>query len=436
MILWKGMENFFVNYGYTAEIFAAVFLFAAYLERKKGFVFRAAAAYGLFVAGYALLHVWLQGQGVWPEVLFYTLINGIVYLGLIFCFQTSGWGRLFVLIGADTTQHIAFRIYSVALSFLGLGYAGIWSGVLNLCVIAAVYAAVFGVFRRQLREINEYVPNGRANILLGSAVFTMAFAVFQFESRYGFMWTAPKINLLFAAYAVLANIFLLALLYGVFRNKKMTGEMEMLEKVIDQQNAQYQMMKENIDMVNIKCHDMKQQISLYENRIDREALQEIKSIIHVYDMTFKTGNEVLDVFLQEKLLRCERERMEMDCVVDGRCVDFIRPADLYTLVGNAIDNAMEAVRKIQNPEKRLISLSVRESMNMVLIHVDNEYTGELRMDDGLPRSTKGDDQNHGFGMRSICLIAEKYKGTVSVFTENNIFNLNILIPVSKRKPSA
>lgn len=436
MIFWKSIEGFFVNYGYTAEIFFAVSIFAAYLERKKGFVLRAAGAYGLFVASYAVLHILLQGQGAWPEMLFYTVMNGIVYLGLVFCFQTSGWCRLFVLICADTTQHISFRIYSVVLSFLGLGYAGIWSGVLNLCVIAAVYATVFWVFRRQLREINEYVPNGRANILLGGAVFAMAFFIFQFESQYGFMWTAPKINLLFAAYAVLANIFLLALLYGVFRNKKMTGEMEMLEKVIDQQNAQYQMMKENIDMVNIKCHDMKQQISLYENRIDREALQEIKSIIHVYDTTFKTGNEVLDVFLQEKLLRCERERMEMDCVVDGRCVDFIRPADLYTLVGNAIDNAMEAVRKIQDPEKRLISLSVRESKNMVLIHVDNEYIGEIRMNDGLPLSTKGDDLNHGFGMRSICLIAEKYKGTVSVFTENNIFNLNILIPVSKRKPSA
>lgn len=211
--------------------------------------------------------------------------------------------------------------------------------------------------------------------------------------------------------------------------------MEMLEDVIERQNTQYQLMKENIDMVNIKCHDMKQQISMYENRIDRDALQEIKSIIHVYDTAFKTGNEVLDVFLQEKFLRCEREQIKMDCIVDGKCVDFIRPADLYTLVGNAIDNAMEAVRKIENPEKRIITLTVRESMNMVLMHVDNEYTGEIRMDGELPRSTKGDDRNHGFGMRSMSLIAEKYKGTLSVAVSDNIFNVNVLIPVPKGNSS-
>ena len=209
----------------------------------------------------------------------------------------------------------------------------------------------------------------------------------------------------------------------------------MLEDVIERQNTQYQLMKENIDMVNIKCHDMKQQISMYENRIDRDALQEIKSIIHVYDTTFKTGNEVLDVFLQEKFLRCEREQIKMDCIVDGKCVDFIRPADLYTLVGNAIDNAMEAVSKIANPEKRIITLTVRESMNMVLMHVDNEYTGEIRMDGELPRSTKGDDRNHGFGMRSMSLIAEKYKGTLSVAVSDNIFNVNVLIPVPKGNSS-
>ena len=241
---------------------------------------------------------------------------------------------------------------------MGIGYEGIWSALLNACIIAIVYLTVFMIFRKQLVDIKEHVYAGRANIILGMAVFAVAFLIFQFEEKYEFMQTNPELNLLFASYAILAAAFLLALLYRVFQSRKMTDEMAMLEEVIDRQKFQYQLMKENIDHVNIKCHDMKQQISMFENRIDREALQEIKSIIHVYDTTFKTENEVLDIFLQEKLLQCEREQIRMDCIVDGKCVDFIRPADLYTLVGNAIDNAVEAVRKIENPEKRIISLSI------------------------------------------------------------------------------
>ena len=91
------------------------------------------------------------------------------------------------------------------------------------------------------------------------------------------------------------------------------------------------------------------------------------------------------------------------------------------------------MRKIENPEKRIITLSVRKSMNMVLIHVDNEYVGEIRMDGELPRSTKGDDLNHGFGMRSMRMIAEKYGGTLTVAQQDHVFNLNILIPVPEQE---
>ena len=319
------------------------------------------------------------------------------------------------------------------LSFLGIGYGNIRAGILNGFIIAVVYLSVFLIFRRQMVEIDAHVYNGRTNIVLGVAVFAVAILIYRFEDQYDFMWTAPDINLMFSAYAVLSNAFLLALLYGVFRSRKMTDEMAMLEDVIERQKMQYELVKENMDNVNIKCHDMKQQISMFENRIDREALQEIKSIINVYDTTFKTGNEVLDVFLQEKLLSCERDEIKLDCIVDGKSVAFIRPADLYTLVGNAIDNAVEAVRKIENPEKRIITLSVRKSMNMVLIHVDNEYVGEIRMDGELPRSTKGDDLNPGFGMRSMRMIAEKYGGTLTVAHQDHVFNLNILIPVPEQE---
>ena len=77
----------------------------------------------------------------------------------------------------------------------------------------------------------------------------------------------------------------------------------------------------------------------------------------------------------------------------------------------------------------MISLQIRKSMNLVLLHVDNKYMGEIRMKDGIPKSTKGDDVNHGFGMWSMRLIAEKYRGTLTVAVEQGIFNLNVVIPV-------
>ena len=67
------------------------------------------------------------------------------------------------------------------------------------------------------------------------------------------------------------------------------------------------------------------------------------------------------------------------------------------------------------------------------MHVDNEYVGEIKMNGDLPRSTKGDVINHGFGMRSMHMIAEKYGGTLTVAQQDHVFNLNILIPLPKQE---
>lgn len=431
--IYKALEYFLVNYGYVVEMVFAIVVFAIYLEKRNHFMLRCIVSYIAIVMCYVKLYQVMHGHGVLNELVLYAIINIMIYVALKICFRTSAWSILFVMVGANASQHITYCTYSAILSFMGFGYDSFIAGILNICTSALVYTLVYLFFQNQLHDIEECTYNNRTNLILGLAVFTLVLIVYRFEGEYDFFTTNPKVNLLFSIYMIAADIFLLGLLYGVFQNRKMTGEMERLEEVIRRQEAQYELMKENIDIVNIKCHDMKQQISMYENRIDRDALSEIKSIINIYDTTFKTGSEVLDIFLQEKLLKCENEKIKLDCIVDGKSVSFIRPADLYTLVGNAIDNAMEAVKKIPNPEERLISLQIRESMNMVLLHVDNKYIGDINMRCGVPKSTKGDDINHGFGMWSMRLIAEKYKGTLTVTAENKVFNLNVLIPVPKSR---
>ena len=101
------------------------------------------------------------------------------------------------------------------------------------------------------------------------------------------------------------------------------------------------------------------------------------------------------------------------------------------MMGNALDNAVESVEKC-GPEQH-ISISVRiwRKDFFAVIQVENSFAGEIRFgENGLPKSSKGDDANHGFGIRSIQAIAEKYGGTVTVTAENNIFTLTVLLPVS------
>jgi sensor histidine kinase regulating citrate/malate metabolism len=115
-------------------------------------------------------------------------------------------------------------------------------------------------------------------------------------------------------------------------------------------------------------------------------------------------------------------------VADGKQLEFIDPVDLYTILGNAIDNAIEAVRKLEEPDHRVVSVTIYAKQHMSVLQIENYYEGELHFAGGLPVSSKQDHRYHGFGVKSIRSTVEKYGGSISIDTENHIFLLCILLP--------
>ena len=138
-----------------------------------------------------------------------------------------------------------------------------------------------------------------------------------------------------------------------------------------------------------------------------------------------TGNDALDVILTEKAMECNANGVVMNCMVDGKLFDFIREVDLYTMFGNALDNAMEAVKDLDG-ERRVISLTSSILGNMFSISIRNYYNTELEFEDGLPVTTKEDASKHGYGMASIKRIVESYGGNVQIILRDGVFNLTML----------
>ena len=105
----------------------------------------------------------------------------------------------------------------------------------------------------------------------------------------------------------------------------------------------------------------------------------------------------------------------------------MNPVDIYALIGNALDNALECVMN-EPEEKRIISLHIRKNGDMVLIHMENHCSIEPQFQNGLPVTNKSDKTVHGFGVRSICYIAQKYDGDVRMKVQNQSFVLDIFLP--------
>lgn len=104
---------------------------------------------------------------------------------------------------------------------------------------------------------------------------------------------------------------------------------------------------------------------------------------------------------------------------------------VLSLVGNAPDNAFTAVAAISEPQKRVISLKMITQNNILVIQIQNYYETAHRFEQGLPVITKHDRREHGYGMKSIRHIAKKYGGTITVDAKNQIFTLQILIPLTQ-----
>jgi sensor histidine kinase regulating citrate/malate metabolism len=149
--------------------------------------------------------------------------------------------------------------------------------------------------------------------------------------------------------------------------------------------------------------------------------------VDIYALLYRTGLEPLDVVLTEKSFQCESRQIQMNCFVDGKLIAFMEENDIYSLFGNALSNAIESLEKVA-VEKRYISVRISQHKNLVIIHIENYFDGELQFKDFLP-VTQRDTRFHGYGMKSVERIVLKYGGELSVLSENNTFNLDIVIPI-------
>ncbi len=429
MNVFRAAVNFIYENGYALELIAAFSIFACCYKRRKYFVLRYLLVFFLLLAA-SMIWNELGVQSPWLMWIKYIVMIGIAGGGVPLCTRSNLWDALFCVVGGVATQHLYFRSISLVLSFTAFGYESLFRMIITVALFFAVYSSVFFLFFKPLQQREEEgrrTPE-RSSLMLGLAIIIVAIILHLYENTHDFLQTDRSLLSAFSCYGILCCLFTLGLAYSLIQNKALSVEKAVLEHLVEKQKEQYERSKETIDIINVKCHDMKQHIALLESRIEPEELREITSKIKVYETAYRTGNEVIDVFLAEKSLLFERNKVQFNCIVDGACVSFLKPSEIYALFGNACDNAIEALQTMPE-EDRIFTLSVKRQLDMAVIHTENAFHADLAFENGLPLTTKEDHTSHGYGMRSIRMVAEKYRGSVTVRAEGGIFNLNILLPL-------
>lgn len=233
----------------------------------------------------------------------------------------------------------------------------------------------------------------------------------------------------------LVDICGLAILY-IFQNRlsELTAQKELasLRYVLNSQYEQYRYYRESEEMLYMLQHDLKHQIEGLRGLDNEERRSQwidlMEDKLDEWWIPHRTGNPVFDTILAAKLRKARTLDIRITCVVNGALLDMLHVTDICTIFGNAIDNAMESVAQIKEPERRLIHISVSSQKNFIFISVANILKTEILEKDGSLLTTKADKKNHGYGMKGIKYVVDKYGGNVSYRIDKGWFELNILIP--------
>jgi hypothetical protein len=208
-------------------------------------------------------------------------------------------------------------------------------------------------------------------------------------------------------------------------------EMVALEALLASQQKQYQLKKETIELINARYHDLKKHIiylaSIASQKEREKYLETFKLQVSAYEAFHDTGNETLDIVLTDKDMECRNNGTRLLLFVDGKLLEFLQPLDMVTIFCNAIDNSIEAVKKLPD-EDRAITVRMHEHDTWLVVTFENTFAGELKWKDNRLASTKEDGGEHGFGLINIENAVEKYHGNVTVDIQGTQFILKILFP--------
>lgn len=365
---------------------------------------------------------------------------GIMFTSILVCCDfskiTAGYCCVRAFILAEIAASLEWQIYYFIknrYNFLNVGI----SFILLIVIFGLTYGIVCflesrrGAYDMQTRH---FAVTGRelvSVVAIGGAVFVMSnlsyvYAYTPFSSQ-----TATEVFNIRTLVGLGGFAFLYA--YHIQRNEiHMKAELDSIQNILHSQYVQYKLSRENMEMINRQYHDLKHQIAVLrsENSAEKRAayLDEMEAGIKLYESQYKTGNAVLDTVLTGKSLFCNKHNINLTCVADGTLLNTMYVMDICTIFGNALDNAIECELQVQEKEKRLIHVSVSSKNNFILIRFENYFDGLLKLQNGLPVTTKPNVFYHGFGIKSIQYSAQKYGGSITVNTSNNWFELSILIP--------
>lgn len=266
------------------------------------------------------------------------------------------------------------------------------------------------------------------SMLAGTSLISMARSMPEYQMQ------AQKWILLAAA-----SIWLMCLVTYFIVQRMIQDNQEKMEYQLMLQEEKFrresleQLKNGNEELREFK-HDLKNCLLPIRQKIQNQNMEgagaiweEICRKIDGIQILVQTGNEYIDVVLNEKMSLARREQIDVKCFIVSR-IEKIDVLAFCSILGNLMDNAIEAERKIKEVNKR-IEVEMNIKYGFLHLKVKNRIEDSILEENPELATTKEKKEEHGIGHKSIERTVKKLSGKVKYYEKNDLFCAEVVFPV-------
>jgi len=380
----------------------------------------------LFYAVMLLYPVFFMG-GKRKERIFFSIVNCVIFLFSVLL-GALAFNALIGLLPKAQLSSVFFVVHIVE----GTSWV---AGLVSVLFTIIVYALLVLLITRLNTEGKRFIPRKYWTGMLIS--FIIIVIGLEIISNLGAWVHNEEQMYTYIAISSVAFLIIWLLLYFVFyfvsryftkatEANALVIQNEMIERYLLRKQAS----DERTKMLN---HDLKHSLvqwrALAEEKGDATALQSISEYERQLSasLLINVENESANAIINQKYLEANQAHVEFQ--VNGAfhkdlCVSKL---DLCSLLGNLLDNAIEAAAQAETDDLRLVRLAIRRKGNLLILIVENGYKFVPVLENGDFATRKEDKDFHAIGTLSIKHVAEKYAGVVSNSYENNWFKATVML---------
>lgn len=358
-------------------------------------------------------------------------ILSIFYEMNLFARILSSVGLLaFFMIGEMLTGLILSLIYKIpveeASNYIIFYLQGVILSKLFMIIIMKIYTF--------LRTPAKARPSGILFLVMMTqpiatclSIYVMSIYMYDESNK-----TRIMLTVLVSVLLVIANIIMFYLMEYQMNENEERNMRQLLNQQIEYKAEYYKELSDSQRVSNKTMHDLKNQLFALKsafgenNQAGMDKLNELcENILKDKPLTY-TGKEAIDALISAKYQQMKAHNINFRHSIFMIENDSVNMFDLCIVLGNLLDNAIEANDKIDDGKKE-INMEMRQNGEYLYIKITNPLNGDVNIENGRIKTTKKDALIHGFGLKTTEEISNKYNGSITYKHENGYFMVIVVL---------